>query len=333
MKTNEPDGIERAMIEARQDVERIPSVAENVLERITSAAAPAARVFIQPSRWRAFVGNRIVKYAAVFVVTAALVATGWAAEKLYESIQNTTWSKRGPEIKWSVTPPGGKELELHGYDDVEVNGPGDANFSQAQSDTDREQREFEQMIAEKRYKLIKVDSGAEGGPQYFYIFTPPDGEPFCTGFSIPLEQFRSWKDYEKARAKQQAERQAAIQEAIAQGRFKLVNVDVIPAYICKEQPSGEMIWVNKPITTQPEEEKQVYVQPYPLNRKPGEWTKEYQMLWKDHLKAVADGKRQPVDVFVSKYWTYDVTLADGKVVKWSCGVGADESNPLAGKKK
>ena len=256
----------------------------------------------------------LVACAVVCCAVVLIAAGGWAAEKVYERI---TKKEQYVELERfeepPVTLPDGTTMGS-----VSVTGtylPADAPPGSAEK-AKKDHEEMKQLIAKRQYELVKTFEGG-GGKQYVYRFTLSDGTSHGMNFSIPLENVTSWEDYCQKSREQKRQREESIFKAFAAGRFRLIDIDRISVYVCRDADSDTRYLVQR--FPRPDGEDEALVRPE------GAGATRYKTSWKDHLETVRQGKRVLLDVRVTKSYIYEVTLDDGSTTTYQIGVGADAS--------
>ena len=176
----------------------------------------------------------------------------------------------------------------------------------------RHHEEMKELIAQKKYKFVKTFDSLCGEKQYVYRFDYSDGSHEGMNFSMPLENVASWDDYRRKCDRQHDQ----IQAAVAAGRFRLVNMDVVCHQICRDVDSNETLDVQR---IQHDDGKDVAYATVTTAKEP-EFVQR--TSWKDHLRAIREGKRELLDLTIRKYFSYEVTLDDGS--KAMFGYGGDK---------
>lgn len=267
----------------------------------------------QTTRFHRIVFSRPMKIAAACALAAALVATGWAAEETYSKIRYT-YATPGPKPKIALvsTTTGaaaptctvcvvGTAVSKFSSDEANLT-PEQVQKQQAQAEA-----QLDQFIARKDYKLEKTEQDRDG--QMIYVYRFPNGS--TESVSLPLEGIASLAEYKAREAQQREDRQKAIYDAIAQGRYRLVDARPMLIHLCRENGQDiEVMDIHKRdgneialITSLPRQE-------------PG---RSEETSWQDHLEAIAGGRRELVNVRIITSWTYEVTLADGSKTRWQVG--------------
>ena len=186
----------------------------------------------------------------------------------------------------------------------------------------RHHEEMKQLIAQKKYKLIKTLE-KRGRKSYVYQFTFADGERDTQTFSIPLEDVASWEDYwkmkhEELQKKQEQEEQRLkkIYRAIAAGKFRMLDSKASLTHICRDADSNQTLWVSRLVKPDGKDEALIYRELVEGTPHENPWEK-----WQDHLQAIRQGKRVLLDLRVVKKYIYEVTLDDGSTTTYDYGGG------------
>jgi hypothetical protein len=241
----------------------------------------------------------MMKVAAGLMLAAMLIGTGWAADKIYmkwNGISFTLESHPGQ----SVTLPNGATLNLGGHTlGHEESGDVSSDVQEAVETAKRHHEEDNRLIAEKKYEFVKTFEYLSE-TNYVYNFTYADGSRTKTSVQLPLEDVTSWDDYDE-KQKEQAEK---IEKAVLAGNFRLIDVNTIDCWICRNVDSNERLNVRHArlpgydyahaTLEAAEEPKQIQ-----------------EMTWQEHLKAIRDGKREILGTKNETVYTYEAALEDG----------------------
>jgi CHAT domain-containing protein len=142
------------------------------------------------------------------------------------------------------------------------------------------------------------------------------GRDFTMNFTMPLENVTSWDDYRQKKEEQKRERHEKINQAIAAGKFRLLNVEVMQTNICRDAESGKKFMVQRMGAGT---ERDIAVPKTDFGEIPPS-VKE--TSWKEHLQAIRDGKRELLDSHSTNDYKYEMTTDDGS--KLMFGYGGDE---------
>jgi beta-lactamase regulating signal transducer with metallopeptidase domain len=93
--------------------------------------------------------------------------------------------------------------------------------------------ELDTLIKEKKYEFVKTFDSNNGEKQYVYRLNYPDGRRVNRNFSLPLEKVTSWADYGKKEEQQRQQRNEHISQALAAGRFRLLDLEVMQVHLCR----------------------------------------------------------------------------------------------------
>ena len=185
--------------------------------------------------------------------------------------------------------------------------------SVASDDSPENYEEIDTLIKQKKYKLLKTFNSPNGEKQYIYRFTFPDGQPLNMNFTMPLDDVKSWADYEKKQLAQREQRNEQIAQALTAGRFRLLNLEVMQVHLCRDVDSGEKFKVQR-IELPGGKDIALFRADYNLIR-----SLMKRMSWKQHLKAIRDGKRELLELETVNNYTYEMTADDGTKVIFSYG--------------
>ncbi len=271
------------------------------------------------NRRRLFIPTRAIKIAAAVLLVVALVATGWAAERIYsEFVKKTHVTEEIPG--GSFTAPDGRVVGL-----IQVIGTTiDPDSGETEEDVRARWREMKSLIAEGKYEFVKTIESYTGESYYRYKFVLSDGEQCVRTFWTRLEEVDSWEDYVQKSEAQSQRKLDAIAEAVAAGRFRLLDVAALRSHICREVDTGQEI--NVLCILQTNREPLAFVRPHPIRM--GDPT--YEMSWADHLTAIAEGSRELIDMEITSSYTYEITFPDGSTTTWGYGSGLGSvGKPLA----
>ena len=259
--------------------------------------------------------TRLVKLAAGLLIAAMLVATGWAAEKVAEKVYES-FAKGDQYVLLEryeeppVTLPDGTVMSSSGVTGTFL--PADAP-PEAVEKAKKDHEEMKQLIAQKKYELVKTFEQPGSVKQYVYRFTLADGSPHKLNFSIPLENVTSWEDYCQKSREHKRQRKEKIFKAFAADRFRLLDIDPISVHVCRDADSDKRYLVQR--FRRPGGQDEALVRPE------GTGVTEHKTSWEDHLEAIRQGKRVLVDLQITKGYTYEVTLDDGSTTTYSVGSG------------
>ena len=177
------------------------------------------------------------------------------------------------------------------------------------------------LIAEKKYKFIKVFEGTEGEKQYVYQFSFSDGSSMNTNFSMPLNNVSSWDDYQRKVEEQRQQRHEKINQAIAAGRFRLLNVELMQLHLCRDVASKQKFKVQRIPLADGRELAFPRGDYGPIPPSVQETT------WKEHLQAIREGKRELLSSETSNSYTYEMLADDGTKILFNYGGGEPLKKP------
>lgn len=264
-----------------------------------------------------------LKVAAAILAVVLLVGAGWAAEKIYQKLKFTEATlilENNPPQEWTL--PSGKKLTTGGMIGTDVN-PDDP---QAIETAQRHHEEMKELIAQKKYKFLKTfENEIDKSTQYVYRFTFSDGKQNATNFSMPLDDVASWDDYQRKVQEQRQHYHEQLNKAIAAGRYRLIDQDVMLLHICLDKESHKKVRVQR---IQLSEGKEIALyRPYDAAAEE-QATIKPQSSWQEHLQAIRAGNLELLDVETVPNYTYEVIFEDGTKRIFSYGGG----DPLKGSK-
>jgi hypothetical protein len=271
---------------------------------------PSERKGEEPMRTtRPFRATRLMKWAAGVLIAAALVATGWTAEKVYQSFAKKDYYVELEKFEEPpVILPDGSMMGAVSVVGTYV--PADAPPGSVEK-AKKDHEEMKQLIAQKKYKLIKTFEGPSGRKQYVYRFTLADGTHHNMNFSIPLENVASWEDYCQKSTEQEKQRREKIFKAFAADRFRLLDVEPLSVHLCRDVDSNQKLLAQRIPLSDGKEIASVRPEAASAPR--------YKTSWEDHLQAIRQGKRVLLDLQITKHYTYEVTLDDGSTTTFQIG--------------
>ncbi len=250
--------------------------------------------------------TRLMKLAAGVLIAALLVATGWAAEKVYQKVTKSYYVELEKYDGSPVELPDGRDDANSSMSVVSVVGttiPDNAPPGSAEK-VKRNHEVMKRLIAEKKYKFIETfEIPPDSQTQYAYRFTLPDGEHVNMNFSMRLEDVASWEEYLQKSKEQLRQRNEQISKAIAAGKFRLLDVEPLATHVCRDVDVSQKLLVQR---IELPDGKEIALVRGETAAVPG-----YQTSWQDHLQAVRQGERVLLDLQVSENYTYEITLDDG----------------------
>ncbi len=240
----------------------------------------------------------LVKLAAALLVAAILIGAGWAAEKIYKIVTEQS------VVISHVTPSGTTEFGS--------SGPNPAEHEK------RANEKIKQLVDQKKYKFVRTIHHPDGNESNVYYFDWYDGS--CRNHikwkSGPprLEEVSSWDEYKQKSEEYSGQRQKEVEEAIASGKGRLINILVTEVQECKDVATNQRLDVRRISPQCPEEGTHDFAEIYPGGmkefRKPGNHMFTT-TSWQDHLNAIRDGKRALLGVRLVKYGVYEAVRDDG----------------------
>ncbi len=275
-----------------------------------------------------FVGGfSTLKVAATLAAVMILIGTGWAAEKMYEKFftKLSVTLERSPTREWKI--PDGRNLTISQFIITGV----DSDDPKAVETAKRHHEEMKQLLAQKKFDFIQT-SELMGRKEYVYKFTFADGSHTNMNFSMPLDNVVSWEDYQQKQEQKQKEGQEQINKALAAGRFRLIDTDVILIHICREVGTNQKYRIHR-IALPDREEKALYrgialYVPFDVGAEEKTPTMP-QTSWQDHLDAVRDGKWELLSEETIPSYRYEVILDDGSKTIFNYGGGKPLEKPQA----
>ncbi len=262
------------------------------------------------------------KVAAAVLAAAILVGSGWAGEKIYKKLTEpkaTVTLEEDPPRPWTL--PNGMTFYTGGSI---VSTVVDSDDPKAIEKAKRRHEEMKRLIAQKQYKFLRAYEGPEGKKQYEYRFTLADGSQKDMNFVMPLESVASWDDYRGKLDEQRQRARDGIGKAVAAGKFRLIDVDVICIHVCRDAGSDEKIKVQRiPLG---EGKEIALIRPFDPEAE-SRATIKPQTSWEAHLQAVREGKREILSLEPITDYTYEVVLEDGSKTIFSYGGGDPLKKP------
>ena len=99
-------------------------------------------------------------------------------------------------------------------------------------------KEIGKLIAKKKYKLLRTFDSGTARSNGSTASSSPTSTVLTTNFSMPLDNVTSWADYERKQEQQRQQRHEKINQAIAAGRFRLLNVETLQSQLCRDPQSS-----------------------------------------------------------------------------------------------
>jgi len=268
----------------------------------------------------------VLKAAAGLAAVVILIGTGWAAAMIYEKFFTKVWVtlERSPTRAWKL--PDGSNMYTVGGTVTEL-----SDDPKALETAKRHHEEMKQLLAQKKYDFIKTYE-IMGQKQYLYKFTFADGSHAGMPFSMPLDNVVSWEDYQKKEEQKQNQRQEQINKALAAGRFRLIDTDVMLAHICREVATNQKYRIQRIPLPDPKEKslhrETALYRPFDVGAEEKTTTMP-QTSWQDHLAAVRDGKWELLSEETIPSYQYEVVLDDGSKTIFQYGGGKPLEKPQA----
>ncbi len=149
--------------------------------------------------------------------------------------------------------------------------------------------EIKQLIAQKKYTLLKTFDGPQGEKQYAYRFTFADGGKTALTFSTSLNNMEK-----------------KITQALADGKFRLLNLDVIEIHLCRDVDSNQEFKVQH---VELSDGTEIALPSVDSGKIPSA-VKETN--WQEHLNSIRNGKRELLKLESARSYTYELTMDNGK---------------------
>lgn len=320
--------LEETLARAQRIFAQMPSQADEILRRLEAEAqgprSAAGNRRVSALWYGRLIMSRNWRIAAGIVAALMLMATGWAAERVYQGvIEGKRMEANVRHAPMSMPPIVTTTRDANGTVTKSVSGWGVSTIDETGADLSgrKHGKELNQLIAQKKYAFVQKKELISGEMRYIYKFAFSDGVSGNLSFGIPLDDVKSLEDYDKKYEKAQQERQEAISKAVAAGRFRLIDIDLMLVHICDDLTSGKGIDVQR-VVLQDGSQKAIAterIDPNSLVRIEGnkvvakEPTTQvwYETTWKEHLQAVREGRRKLLGERIVNSYTYEITLADG----------------------
>ena len=314
------DRLQDLMGRASHMLDKAPSMADEVMRRIEQAKAAKHRtrsMYRFTLRERISLMSRTRKVAAAVLAAAILATTGWAAEKVVRNVIE------GQPVKVRYKPasmPTTSMASADGSTATVLAGGTVVTESVAEPLTRKQPDELDRLIGQKRYKLIGT-SETPAGTLHRYSFVFSDGVTRELSFFLPLEAVKSVADYNQKHEEYESKRQAAMQKALVQGRYRLVNIESILSHMCVDVATGKKIRVLKTTLLDGREIATAAEVKEPAHQpSTSEWQEtQYETTWQEHLDSIKAGRRKLLDAEVTKNYWYEMTLEDGSKTIFSYG--------------
>ncbi len=171
--------------------------------------------------------------------------------------------------------------------------------------------EVKKLIAEKKYTLLSTLDSPVGEKQYVYRFDLADGSSTRNSFSMPLDGVSSWDDYQQKQGEQRQQRHDRINQAVAAGRFRLLNVEVMQIHLCRDVPSDKKFKVQR--IERPDGSEIAFPRADFGSLPP------FVTSWQEHLQAIRAGTRTLLALETVNSYTYEMTADDGTKLVFQYG--------------
>jgi hypothetical protein len=173
--------------------------------------------------------------------------------------------------------------------------------------------ELKELIAKKQYKFVRAFEAGDGETRYVYRFRFADGQETNMNFLVRLEDVTSWDDYGRKVEAQSRKRQATIEQAAAAGRCRLINLEVIQVQLCRDRDSHQRFKIQHVPVPDGNDQAFISLDSGPVPKALTETS------WRDHLRAIREGRRELLGLETTKCYTYEMTGDDGTKVIFHYG--------------
>jgi hypothetical protein len=281
------------------DVQPPPEATRQAIERTNKAllgeerdARNQARAFLRFRITKAVLQmNPTWRAVAAAVLAALLVASGWAADRIYQGLVE------GRRIDMATRfLPGPQPGEWLG-----VRGPDTSSPDWRREEVEQEQ--VHKLIDQGKYQFVRTVDTERGYRFFLYRFALPNGRKVDFPLPMSLDGIKSWREWEQKR-KEQGDRQfQAFRSALKNGKLRVVNIVIEPMHICRHAETGKILNV--------EQVTPVDGPLMALATEDGTAGPLYETTWEEHLALVRQGKRELLGVKALEYYVYEFTLPDG----------------------
>ena len=270
--------------------------------------------------------RKLMKVAAVIAVVFMLVAGGLVAQQVAKprKEQSTTYtvtSQSSTEVEQRL-PGGGKLNYTVHRADTEVT-------SEAKLQLDNE---IDSLIKARAYKFVKTYKGSRGDTQYAYTFKLKDGTNLGQSFAVKLDNVAGLADARRQSlsmiTKLDDLKRERVTAAIAQGHYRLLDIDISPQYQVLDVRTGKTLCVQKVTTVLPVSQVQTagmltntvrieaVISDYPQYKA----KTRTEMSWQAYQEEVAAGKLRVLKLdFILEQYKYEVTFDDGSTTEYTLG--------------
>ena len=257
----------------------------------------------------------MMRLAATLLVAAALVGTGWAAEKIYKRITRLVVEfedDKESRIESSVTLPGGTTVSRVSMTNSSITVPVSDDPAERQiaiQAAKQEREEIKKLALERKYEFVGEHKQRDGMTEYTYKFKLANGKEIEQGLNVRLENVASWEEYVQKDKEAHVEHMKAIDKAVEAGRFRLLDVHTYQVQLCRDVKTGHKQRVLRC------DRRDGSVAHITNENAPSE-----EESWQDHLQAIREGRKELLGLDDSgRDYTYEVTLDDGSKVIHSFG--------------
>lgn len=183
--------------------------------------------------------------------------------------------------------------------------------------------EIKTLIAKKQYAFIKTFESPGGDTQYEYRFVLADGRETKLTVLVRLENVASWDEYLRKRDEESRKRQETIRQAMAAGRFRLINVEALQVHLCRDRDTHQRFKIERVAGRDGSDKAVTIPDSGPVPKSVTETT------WQEHLRAIREGKRELLGLQAINSYTYEMTGDDGTKVLFVYG---GDAGPLDAEK-
>jgi hypothetical protein len=184
--------------------------------------------------------------------------------------------------------------------------------------------EIKTLIAKKQYTFIRMFESPGGDTQYEYRFVLADGRETKLTVLTRLENVASWDEYLRKRDEQSRKRQETIRQALAAGRFRLINVEPLQVHLCRDKDTHQRFKIGRVAGRDGIDKAVTMPDSGPLPKSMTDGT------WPEHLRAIREGKRELLGLQAVSSYTYEMTGDDGTKVLFNYG---GDGGPLSDPEK
>lgn len=248
---------------------------------------------------------RWMRAAAMVSVGAVLMGAGAVAKDVYDRYRHTTVSSE-EQITYldAQGKPGNKEnASTVLSSSTPFNGTTETAARQSMKAT-------MDAVNAKKYRLVREEDTPDGRHRYYYMLTLADGTEVPASGTVRLEETNGWDEWQKKQHELAVQESQQFQQAIGEGKARIVADDLYVKYVCKDAASGRTVEVMKFAGADGKAVAMI--------SEPGADMSQH-TSWQEHLDALSEGRRVLVQVVATPGFTYEYQNAEGKTVRHSCG--------------